>query len=73
MTTNQPDIDTSSWDRIDEHRMAHLDDVGLPGYAAVVVITRDGEERLAWPGVTPSIAQPSRTGPRTGASVPRTS
>ena len=46
--TNQPD--TSTWDRIDEHRMAYLDDVGLPGYSAVVVVTGDGEERLvlAW-------------------------
>jgi hypothetical protein len=46
MPANQPDTDTSSWDRIDEHRMAHLDDQGLIGYAAVVVVTGDGEERL---------------------------
>ena len=47
MTTNQPDTD---FDRIDEHRMAHLDDQGSPGYTAVVAITADGEERLvlAW-------------------------
>jgi hypothetical protein len=48
MPTNQ--TDTSGWDRIDEHRMAHLDDVGSPGYSAVIAITSDGEERLvlAW-------------------------
>ena len=46
---SQPDTDEYH-DRIDEHRMAHLDDVGGPGYSAVVAITSDGEERLvlAW-------------------------
>jgi hypothetical protein len=44
MSINQPDTDT--FDRIDEHRMARLDDEGLIGYAAVVAITSDGEERL---------------------------
>jgi hypothetical protein len=47
MTTNQPDTDTSAWDRIDEHRSAYLDDQGSPGYDAVVVVTTGGEERLA--------------------------
>ena len=32
---------------MDEHRSAHLDDVGAPGYDAVVVVTTSGEERLA--------------------------
>ena len=42
-----PDLpDTSTWDRIDEHRCVYLDDVGLPGYSAVVVVTSAGEERL---------------------------
>jgi hypothetical protein len=41
-----PDPDTDNFDRIDEHRMAHLDDVGLAGYDAAVVITAGGEERL---------------------------
>ena len=47
--TDQPDTDTT-WDRIDEQRRADLDDVGSPGYTAVVAITADGEERLvlAW-------------------------
>ena len=31
MTTDQPD--TSTWDRIDEHRLAHLDDQGSPATA----------------------------------------
>ena len=38
--------DTSAWDRIDEHRLAPLDDQGSPGYDAVVVVTAGGEERL---------------------------
>lgn len=42
MTTD----DTSTWDHIDEHRCAPLDDVGLPGYVAAVVVTAAGEERL---------------------------
>ena len=46
MPMNQP-TDTDTWDRIDEHRSAHLDDVGAPGYDAVVVVTTSGEERLA--------------------------
>jgi hypothetical protein len=46
MPANQPDIDTTDFDRIDEHRMAHLDDVGLIGYSATVAITPSGEERL---------------------------
>ena len=45
MTTNHPgDTDTS--DHCDESRMVSLDDVGLPGYSAAVVITAGGEERL---------------------------
>ena len=32
--------DTSTWDRIDEYRLAPLDDQGLPGYDAVVVVYR---------------------------------
>ena len=38
--------DTSTCDRIDEYRLAPLDDQGLPGYDAVVVVTAGGEERL---------------------------
>ena len=45
MPTDQP-----APDQIDEHRLARLDDHGLPGYDAVVVVTAAGEERLvlAW-------------------------
>ena len=34
--------DTSTWDRIDEYRLHPLDDQGLPGYDAVVVVTAGG-------------------------------
>jgi hypothetical protein len=45
--TPQPNPDDSDrFDRVDECRYAYLDDVGLPGYSAVMVVTRDGEERL---------------------------
>ena len=30
--TTKPDTDTDAFDRIDEHRSAHLDDQGSPGY-----------------------------------------
>lgn len=36
----------SDRDRVDGCRCCWLDDVGLPGYSAVVAISRDGEERL---------------------------